>query len=203
MAQNEFVLNKLHNAAIKEATTAWAEASELKEKGKPYKTKKEILQMINKKPEYKGNVQVCERTIRRLVSEGIIGLSPPRRGNPGTIPQVIYKALLEAVISFISIHQASGKQEYKMSEISKMVNNVVNSNSDENQRGNQLMERLRKDFGPEINLGKAEKVEERWIKWTTYNNLKTWAGSNRCTKRRQAIIHLLQQKQTSPWIINK
>ncbi len=193
MAQNAFVLNKLHNAAIKEATTAWAEASELKEKGEPYKTKKEILQMINNKPEYKGIVQVCERTIRRLVSEGIIGLSPTRRGNPGTIPQVAYRALLEAVTSFISIHQASGKQEHKMSEISKIVNDVVNSNPDENRRGNQLMERLRKDFGPEINLGKAEKVEERRIKWTTYSNLKTWGDA-----AKDIIVELGFGRQSTP-----
>jgi hypothetical protein len=88
--------------------------------------------MINSKPEYKDIVKVCERTIHRLVSEGIIGVSPPRRGNPGMIPTVAYKALVEAVTSFISIHQASGKQEHKMSDISKIVNDVVNSNPYEN-----------------------------------------------------------------------
>jgi hypothetical protein len=133
IAQNEFVLNKLRSAAIKEATTAWVEASELKEKGEPHKTKKEVLQMINNKPEYKDIVKVCERTIRCLVSEGIIGVSPPCRGNPG-IPN-------------------------------------------ESRKGNQLIQHLRKDFGPEISLGKAEKVEERQVKWTTYNNLKTWGNT--------------------------
>ena len=97
MAQNEFVLRKLCDAAIKEATTAWVDASKLKEKGEPHKKKKEILQMINSKPEYKDIVKVCERTIHCLVSEGIIGVSPPRRGNPGMIPTVAYKALVEAV----------------------------------------------------------------------------------------------------------
>jgi len=48
------------------------------------------------------------------------------------IPTVAYKALVEAVTSFISIHQASGKQEHKMSDISKIVNDVVNSNPYEN-----------------------------------------------------------------------
>jgi hypothetical protein len=88
MAQNEFVLRKLRDAAKKEATTAWVEASMLKEKGEPHKMKKEIPQMINSKPEYKDVVKVCERTIRCLVSEGTIGVLPPRRGNPGMIPAV-------------------------------------------------------------------------------------------------------------------
>jgi hypothetical protein len=39
------------------------------------------------------------------------------------------------------------------------------------------MECLRNDFGPEINLGKAEKVKEHRIKWTTYDNLKTWGNA--------------------------
>jgi hypothetical protein len=35
------------------------------------------------------------------------------------------------------------------------------------------MVRLQKDFGAELNLGKEQKVEERRIKWTTYDNLNT------------------------------
>jgi hypothetical protein len=74
-------------------------------------TRKEIIQAINNKPQYKGIVQIHERSICRLISDGHIGVTPPRRGNPGSIPRVAYKALTDAVISFISIHQVSRKHE--------------------------------------------------------------------------------------------
>jgi len=177
MAQNASVLRKLRDAAVKEATKAWNEVTQLAEKGELHMTKKEIIQQINNKPQYKGIVQLNERTIRRLLSDGHIGVTPPRRGNPGSIPLVAYKALTDAVILFISIHQASGKHEYIRSELSDIINNVVNSNPEENRRSDKLMSRLQRDFGPEINLGKAEKLEERRVKWTTYDNLKTWGDS--------------------------
>lgn len=51
--------------------TAWVEASELEKKGEPHKLKKDIIETANNKPQYKGFVQVSERTIRRLVEKGI------------------------------------------------------------------------------------------------------------------------------------
>jgi len=171
MAQNAFLLRKLRDSATKEATTAWVEVSE------PYKTTKEIIEMINNKPQYKGFVKVHERTIRRLVAEDVIGVTPPRRGHDGSIPPVAYRALKDALTSFISIHQASGKHEHRMSDLSRIINNVINFNPNENRRSNKLMDRLRKDFGPEINLGKSETMEERRVRWTTYQNLKSWGDS--------------------------
>jgi hypothetical protein len=50
-------------------------------KGEQHRTKKEIIEMLNSKAIYKeNNVQVYERSLRRYVSEGIIALSPPRKG---------------------------------------------------------------------------------------------------------------------------
>ncbi len=119
MAHNALMIKQLRNNAIKEATVAWKEASELKVKGEQHRTKKEIIEMLNSKAIYKeNNVQVYERSLRRYVSEGIIGLSPPRKGCPGRIPPVAYKALKDAVVSFIKIHQASGKYEYTRSDLS-------------------------------------------------------------------------------------
>jgi hypothetical protein len=116
MAQNSSLLKKLRDTAIKEATTAWVEASEAEKRGEPHIMKKDIIKLINNKQQYKGFVQVHERTIRCLVSEGFVGTTPPRRGNPGTIPEGAYKALQNAVTSFISIHQASGQHEHRRSE---------------------------------------------------------------------------------------
>jgi hypothetical protein len=64
VAQNALVLRKLRDNAIKETTKAWVEASELEKKGEQHKLKKEIIEATNNKPEYKGFVQVSERTIR-------------------------------------------------------------------------------------------------------------------------------------------
>jgi len=142
LAKNASILRKLRDAAIKEATKSWNEATLLAEKGEPHMTRKEIIQAINNKPQYKGIVQIHERSIRRLISDGHIGVTPPRRGNPGSIPQVAYKALTDAVISFISIHQVSGKHEYSRSELSNIINNVINSNPEEHRRSDKLNARL-------------------------------------------------------------
>jgi hypothetical protein len=66
-----------------------------------------------------------------LVSDGFVGVAPPQRGNPGSIPEGAYKALKNALISFISIHQALGKQGLCRSELLSIVNDFVNSNPDE------------------------------------------------------------------------
>jgi HD superfamily phosphohydrolase len=117
MAQNAFLLRKLRDSATKEATKAWVEAS------KPCRTKKEIIEMINNKRQYKGFVKVYERTIQHLVAEGIIGVTPPRRGHDDSIPPVAYRALKDAMTSFISIHQASGRHEHRMSDLSRIIKN--------------------------------------------------------------------------------
>jgi hypothetical protein len=178
MAQNEFLLRKLRDTtALKEATTAWVEASQAEKNGEPHTMKKGIIKKINNKPQYMGVVEVHERIVRRLVSDGFVGVTPPRKGNPGSIPEGAYKALKDALISFISIHQASGKQELRKSELSRIVNNFVNLNPEENRRGNKLMERLQRYFGPELNIGKSQKMEDTRIKWTTYQNLTNWGDS--------------------------
>ena len=177
MAQNAFLLRKLRDTALKEATTAWVEASQAEKKGEPHIMKKDIIKTINNKPQYKGLVEVKERTVRRLVSDGFVGITPPRRGNPGSIPEGAYKVLKDALISFIGIHQASGKHELCRSELSSIVNDVVSANPDENRRGDKLMKRLQRDFGPELNIGKSQKMEENRVKWTTYQNLTNWGDS--------------------------
>ncbi len=89
----------------------------------------------------------------------------------------IYIALKDAITTFISIHPASGKYEYSRSDLSKLVNDVIDYNPHESRKDDKLMTHLQRDFGPELHLGKWEKVEEHRVKWTTFNNLKTWAGS--------------------------
>jgi hypothetical protein len=177
LAQNAFLLRRLRDTAIKEATTTWVEALQAKKNGEPHTMKKDIIKKINNKPQYKGVVEVHERTVRRLVSDGFVGVTPPRRGNPGSIPEGAYNALKDALISFISIQQASGKQELSRSELSSIVNDVVNSNPDQSRRGDKLMKRLQRNFGPELSIGKSQKMEEHRIKWTTYQNLKNWGDS--------------------------
>jgi hypothetical protein len=47
MAQNSFLMRKLRDTAIKEATTAWVEALLAKKKGEPHIMKKDIIKKIN------------------------------------------------------------------------------------------------------------------------------------------------------------
>jgi len=58
-AQNSLVAQQLRNSAIKEATAAWKAELDLKFKGEPHETmKKQIIDSINTKPQYKGHVKV-------------------------------------------------------------------------------------------------------------------------------------------------
>jgi hypothetical protein len=43
------------------------------------------------------------------------------------------------------------------SKLANIANNVINTNPDENRKSDKLMAHLKKDFGHEINLGRAEK----------------------------------------------
>jgi Glu-tRNA(Gln) amidotransferase subunit E-like FAD-binding protein len=58
------------------------------------------------------------------------------------------------LISFTSIHQAPGKHEFSRSEISKIINDVINSNPEENKKGDELIKCLQRDFGPELDKEK-------------------------------------------------
>jgi DNA-binding protein len=72
MAHNALMMKQLRNNAIKEATVAWKEASELKVKGEQHRTKKEIIEMINSKPIYKeNNVPTPQRLSWQNSSSGI------------------------------------------------------------------------------------------------------------------------------------
>jgi hypothetical protein len=75
---------------------------------------------------------------------------PPWRSNPGSILPVALIALKDASISLISIHQASGKYEYKRTELSKIVNDVINSNPEENHRRDHLMAHLQNNVVGEV-----------------------------------------------------
>jgi hypothetical protein len=58
-AQNSLVAQQLRNSAMKEATAAWKAELDLKFKGEPHETmKKQIIDSINTKPQYKGHVKV-------------------------------------------------------------------------------------------------------------------------------------------------
>lgn len=180
LSKNKFVISKLHDSAVKEATIAWRDELEKKMRGEPHKTAIEVVSIINNKIEYKNIIKpLCDRTVRHYVQNGIIGVTPPRRGCPGLIPLAAYNALLEAVKSYISIKQASGAHEITKREMSIQVNDVINSHPDENRKNAKLLNRLQKDFGVEFNFGKTLKVEDRRVKWTTHQNLKMWGDQTK------------------------
>jgi hypothetical protein len=69
MAQNSFLMRKLRDTAIKEVTTAWVEASQAEKKGEPHIMKKDIIEMINNKPQYKGLVTHITQEMELLIGE--------------------------------------------------------------------------------------------------------------------------------------
>ena len=124
--------------------------------------------------EYKSNVK--GRTIRRYVKNGLVGCPPLKRGERGTIPSPIFRALVEAFETFIQIEQANGERQTKQCGLSRIVNLVING-SGENRTQYDLLYCLLKETALTLNAGKVVKVEERQIRWTTYGNLKLWFDS--------------------------
>jgi glucosamine 6-phosphate synthetase-like amidotransferase/phosphosugar isomerase protein len=53
---------------MKEATTAWVEASQAEKKGEPHFMKKDIIEKKNNKPQYKGLVKVHDAAWYQKVS---------------------------------------------------------------------------------------------------------------------------------------
>ena len=125
---------KLNEKRALKAATRLFESERKKKRGM---SSEDVAGTIN--AEYKSNV--TGRTIRRYVKNGLVGCSPLKRGERGTIPSPIFRALVEAFETFIQIEQANGERQTKQCGLSRIVNLVING-SGENRTHYDLLYRL-------------------------------------------------------------
>ena len=155
---------------------AMHEASKLQPGGLIYKPKS--AETICNEIFEKYGFRLAPRSVRYAVEKGHVGQSPPRAGRKGRIDFEHYKALCGAVESFCTITQASGTRTITRPELVRRINALVNYKEGPGSRTKRyLLERIEKDIGSTMELGKPVRVEQRRNKWSTHANIDMWYDS--------------------------
>ena len=134
---------------------------------------------VSKKIASQFDVNLSPRTIQHYVSKGLAGQSPVKRGCKGRIPPPHFKLLCGATESFIRIAQMNGDEsECSRKMMMRRVNAVVGIADDVVlARKDRMFNRILKETGVNLNADASHAVEDRRIRWTTYNNLNVWFDS--------------------------
>jgi hypothetical protein len=112
-------------------------------------------------------------TVGRYVREGMIGVSPMKRGPVGDFPSHWYNALKGAYITYLKLEQATSKKQSNLKHLAIKVNACVNKLGFRKTRDD-LVRKLRRDTADHFSAGKANVVEQRRLMWTTSYNLNIW-----------------------------
>ena len=96
-----------HKVAMKSATRLINANNELP-KNDP---KKKSINCIVKQTNETFNSNVSAKTAGRHVRDGMIGISPMKRGPVGDLPKVIYEALKVACATYLKLEQAESKKQ--------------------------------------------------------------------------------------------
>jgi len=158
-----------HKVAMKSATRLINANNELP-KDDP---KKKSINCIVKQTNETFNSNVSAKTAARYVREGMIGMSPMKRGPVGDLPKIIYEALKVAYATYLKLEQAESKKQSNTKHMSKLVNACVNK-AGFNKTRDDLARKLQKDTANQFEVGKANVVEQRRVMWTTAYNLDMW-----------------------------
>jgi hypothetical protein len=155
--------------ALKAATTRIKASKDLPKGHPSKKTIKVIVQEVNQA--YKANLSTI--TAAKYVRMGLIGVSPLKHGPVGDLPKEVYDALKGAFATYLKLEQAGCKHQSTINQLVRLVNATVNAGGF-NKYDDHLTKKLRRDTAGEFDIGKANVVEQRRLKWTTSYNLDMW-----------------------------
>ena len=158
------IMSNHEKKAFKRATTRYAE-----EKAKP---KGLSAQKVCDEIEAEYQVTFGQRRIQTYVKNGEIGTSPRKTGNPGTIADYIFQLLCTATESFMKINQLNGQNVKNTRK--KLSARVIQVMGKEKNVSMHLIDRILKETAVDILSKVCDNVEDRRVRWTTYNNLKSW-----------------------------
>ena len=119
---------------------------------------------------------ISTKTVGRMVRQGMIGISPLKRGPAGNFPKKIWDAMKRAYVTYVKLEAATCKHQSTMSNLSKRVNALVNP-AGFNKKGLEVVRKLRKETANELDVANKNVVEQRRVLWTTYNNISIWYDS--------------------------
>jgi len=154
---------------MKSATSLIKANNELPKNDRNKKSINHIVRQANET--FDSNVSA--KTAARYVQEGMIGMSPLKRGPVGDLPKLIYDALKVACTTYLKLQQAESKKQSNTKQMSKLVNACVNK-AGFNKTRDDLDRKLQKDTANQFEVGKANVVEQRRVMWTTACNLDMW-----------------------------
>jgi hypothetical protein len=136
------------------------------------KGKKSINEIV-KETNDEMNASITAKTASRYVRNGLIGVSPMKKGPIGDLAPRIYKALKGAYTTYLKLEQSHSIKQSSIKEMSKLVNAAVNKAGFTKSRDD-LAKKLQKDTAHHFDVGKANVMEQRRLQWTTVYNLNVW-----------------------------
>jgi hypothetical protein len=156
-------------AAMKQATVLIERNKELPNDHPDKQSINSIVDLTNSRM----NSNIAAKTAARYVRDGMIGVSPMKKGPVGDLQPRVYNALKGAFITYLKLEQAGSKKQSTVRSLAKIVNGCVNTLGF-NKTRDDLARKLKKDTADHFAVGKANVVEQRRLMWTTSYNLEVW-----------------------------
>ena len=151
------------------ATKRWNEEKE-KDKYKR-KTSQRIVEEIN---DARGT-NVSERTVRRYVASGHIGVPCIGRGRKCVMPDFIMEGITSAVVSYIQLSNAGMTTMPDRKNIISLLKRCLNKSTYTFKRFDNFYDRIMESIADRISVNTADyKMEQRRLIWTTYTNINIW-----------------------------
>jgi hypothetical protein len=162
-------LTKKDKEAMKQATVLIHRSQGLPRNHPGKKSAAIIVQETN----YRLQSNISEKSAARYVRQGLIGVSPLKRGPVGHFPPGHYNALKGVFVTYLKLEQAATNKQSTLKDLSKLVNACVNK-AGFNKVSDDLTKKLKKDTAEMFSVGKANIMEQRRLMWTTSYNLDVW-----------------------------
>jgi hypothetical protein len=113
---------KIESQGMKLATVRIQQNAVLSPSNPRKKTHGAIVAEVNKA--VGSNINV--KTAGRMVKNGLVGVSPLKRGPVGSFPPHVWRALKNAFVSFIKLELATSKKQSTVKDLAKRVNALCN-----------------------------------------------------------------------------
>ena len=117
-------------------------------------------------------VKLAKSTDNRYIHNDMVRTAPLARGYEGIITKAVFKLLVLAVESFIQIKQVNCEVIVRK-QLLVVVNKLCDIASGDRIKEN-MLERVIRLMTVSLDVTIAPAVEERWLLWTTRDNLHTW-----------------------------
>ena len=123
---------------------------------------------------------VNARTVRRYVGDGKIGIIICKRGKKSAIPDEAMEVLKDAMVSHVQLSNSGMKQMPTRKYMIMKLKEYLKTSKYSFKRMNCFYDRLIESVAHMISFNTTDyKIEERRLRWTTYNNINVWFDTMR------------------------